>query len=778
MFKNRFLISVLFIILNNSYPQNSLNLKNDNVQLKEDESITISVLKNDNIKDKSNLIIELSEKPQNGDVEIQGEQIIYTPSENFNGLDKFSYKVDTGMDSGTAQVKVNVNPVNDAPNGLSLNQYKIKENLLPGTIIGELLVKDPDSKEKFKFGLAKENRDDFKIENGKLLSKRKFDFEKEKSYEIMIQITDSGNEKFIGSVTVIIENQNEVPILSKSNESIISHPENGGKIVANLNVTDPDENQPSVKYKINKGDDGNHFKITRSGDLAFLRLPDYENPIDENKDNLYKVSFTAFDSKNDNLKVNGSVKIKVKDSKETEVLALDKRKFIAWTVDHQPYHIILEDAIKNYMSLKYLGANKQDKIEYGQDSHIKEMIATDQIIIVQKKDDNSQIHELWYGNGLDFTIIDREKIDWVLSQDIQKVLIEKDGYLTSDSETVFHKNEKDRLMAGYGSAFSVRHVNNFRMSLNSFSIRSNLMQYSSNMRVGNDLIGLPGKLAGASEIGVATQRSEFGLRVPVSFDFGSMNDYKNIDIISDEYIGLYARGNIDNIFETKTSLYSLIGFSFYPSSSKKLVTPQDISETSLSDISYWTNKEEKIESINILDSYALLATSVEVPVKLPSIGRLTASPGYHYLKVAHRLKDSSDEAEEDGIEMYERAFFNYTLSSDDSLVTWSSEPLTDQDTFTRLNSFFIRFDLTGQIGQKPKFVEKISYLDFINISKVPFYELSFQYISSLNSILKVNVNISDQVGLSVTKLDRNSDLKGNWMPPNNLWWSLNYRANF
>ena len=777
MFKNRFLISVLFIILNNSYPQNSLNLKNDNVQLKEDESITISVLKNDNIKDKSNLIIELSEKPQNGDVEIQGEQIIYTPSENFNGVDKFSYKVDTGMDSGTAQVKINVNPVNDAPNGISLKQNKIKENLSSGTIIGELLVEDPDTKEKFKFGLAKENRDDFKIENGKLLSKRKFDFEKEKSFDISIQITDSGNEKFIGAVSVIIENQNEAPIISKSNESIISHPENGGKIVANLNIIDPDENQPSVKYKINKGDDGNHFKITRSGDLAFLRLPDYENPIDENKDNLYKVSFTAFDSKNDKLKVNGAVKIKVKDSKETEVIALDKRKFIAWTVDHQPYHIILEDAIKNYMSLKYSGANKQDKIEDGQDSHIKEMTATDQIIIVQKKDDDSQIHELWYGNGLDFTIIDREKIDWVLSQDIQKVLIEKDGYLTSDSETVFHKNEKDRLMAGYGSAFSVRHINNFRMSLNSFSIRSNLLQYSSNMRVGNDLIGLPGKLAGASEIGIATQRSEFGLRVPISFDFGSIKDYKNSDIITDAYPGLYARGNIDNIFETKTSLYSLIGFSFYPSSSKKLLAPEDISETSLSDISYWTNKEEMIESVNILDSYALLATSVEVPVKLPFIGRLTASPGYHYLKVAHRLKDSSDEAKEDGIELYERAFFNYTLSADDSVVTWSSESLTDQDAYTRLNSFFIRFDLTGQIGQKPKFVEKISYLDFINISKVPFYELSFQYISSLNSILKVNVNISDQLGISITNLNRNTDLKGNWMP-DNLWWSLNYRANF
>ena len=38
-----------------------------------------------------------------------------------------------------------------------------------------------------------------------------------------------------------------------------------------------------------------------------------------------------------------------------------------------------------------------------------------------------------------FSIIDREKVDWVFSQDIQKVLIAKEEYLTSDSETVFHK---------------------------------------------------------------------------------------------------------------------------------------------------------------------------------------------------------------------------------------------------------------------------------------------------------------------------------------------------
>ena len=34
-----------------------------------------------------------------------------------------------------------------------------------------------------------------------------------------------------------------------------------------------------------------------------------------------------------------------------EVKSLDKRKYIAWTVDHMPYHILVEDAIIDYNTL-------------------------------------------------------------------------------------------------------------------------------------------------------------------------------------------------------------------------------------------------------------------------------------------------------------------------------------------------------------------------------------------------------------------------------------------
>ena len=761
---------LLIISLSAVYPQAGLKIKADNVQVQEDESVKINVLKNDSIEDKSNVAIEVISEPQKGSVQIEDNKILYTPNADVSGVDKFDYKVDNGLETGTAQVRVNINPVNDPPTGLSLSESSIKENAAAGTLIGKLKVEDADPDDKFKFGIAKDNRADFSLDGSNLLTKRPFDYEEEKSFTVAVQVTDSGGEKIVDNVTVTVENENEKPVLVSPKEATFNHPENAGKIVARINVEDPDENQSSVKFKLTKSEDKDHFKITRAGDLAFLREPDYENAVDANKDNVYTITYKAIDSKDDKLHVSGKVHVRVKDSEETEVIALDKRKFVAWTVDHQPYHILMEDAIQNYMSLKYTNGGDGDAIEDGGDTSIREMAPTDQIIIVQQKGNSEEIYEIWYGNGLDFSVIDREKVDWVFSQDIQKVLIAKEEYLTSDSETVFHENESERLMAGYGSTFAVWHANNFKMSLSSFSMRSNLIQYSSNMRVGNSLIGLPGLLAGSSELGVATQRSEFGVRVPFAFDFGT-GSYDNVDVVSSDYLGLFARGNIDNLFGTRTSLHGLIGFSFYPSSSGEMLYSLD----SLSSFADAQEILDKTENINILDSYALAATTVEVPVKLPSVGRITAAPGFHYLKIAHRLKDTRQEAIDNNQELYDRTFFNQILSGDG----WSEEQLNDEgDPFTRLSSFYIRFDVIGVIGEKPKFIERLSFMDFIQVSKVPFYEYSLQFISGLNTMHRFSLNVTDDIGLSISTLSKNSDLKGNWMPDSKFWFGLNYRANF
>ena len=742
-------IIFLFTFVGYANSQGGFKVNADNIQVQEDGEVSVDVLKNDKIVNKDNLLLEITVKPEKGMAVVQGDKILYTPNADVNGIDQFEYKVDIGTGTGTALVRVNINPVNDAPVGISLSETKIKENAPAGTAVGRINVDDPDQDDVFKFGLAKENRGDFSLDGSNLLTKKPFNYEQNKSFSIALQVTDSGGEKYVGNLDVDVENENEAPLLIGKKKLSFSHSENAGKIVSRLTVEDPDENQKSVKFKISKSADKQHFKITRSGDIAFLRDPDFEQPVDKDKNNVYEFSYTAHDSKDDKLFVSGDVVIEVKDAAETEVVALDKRKYIAWNVDHQPYHILMEDAIANYMKLKYVNSDDNSAVDDGYGTPIKEMDPTDQIIMVQEKGNTDEIHEIWYGNGLDFIVIDREKVDWIFSQDIQRVLIAKDEYLTSDSEMVFHESERDRLMAGYGTNFSVWHVNNFRMSLSSLSLRSNLLQYSSNMRVGNKLIGLPGALAGSGEVGVATHRSEFGLRVPVTFDFGT-GSYEGFDVFSADYLGLYARGNIDNLFETKTSMHGLIGFTFYPSSSGDKITSLDGLDPS---------QRESIEYVNILDSYALVATTVRVPVKLSFVGRLTASPGFHYMKVAHRFKTDNGE------ELYERTFYQ-------------NQDLNDGNSFTRLSSFYMSFDLVGQIGEKPRFIERLSFMDFVQLSKVPFYELSLQYISSLNMITSLNLNLTDDIGVSISSMSKNSSLKGNWMPETKFWFGLNYRANF
>ena len=737
-----------------------LELKNDNAQVDEDGSVTIKVLKNDGIKDKSNLILEIIEDPQFGTVKIEKNTIIYTPDTDKNGVDAFKYKADIGTASGSAQVKVSVNPINDPPEGITIDNNRIDENIPAGTIIGKLGVDDPDEKDSYQFSLSRDNKPDFSLDGSNLLSKRPFDFEEKNSYSVSIQVSDSEKESMVGTLEISIDDVNEAPVLVSKANMKVKHAEDAGKIVTRIKAQDLDSGQDNIKYKLEKGEDERVFKITSRGDLAFLKLPDFENPLDNDKNNIYKVNYKAIDSKDKKLSVSGTITVTLMDAVEKEIKPMDKRKFVAWTVDHQPYHILMEEAIESYIKMNYADDNTRETgIEEEDGTAIVEMGQTDQVIIVQQKGSGNEIHEIWYGNGLSYTVIDREKVDWVFSQDIQEVLIDRNQYLTSDSETVFHKDERERLMAGYGSQFSVWHTNNFRISLSSLSIRSNLLQYATNMRVGNPLIGLPGLLAGSSEFGIATQRSEFGFRVPFAFDL-TTSDYGSVDVPSADYLGLYARGNIDNLFSTRTNFHGLFGFTFYPSSTGAKLTSLDGLGSDLGNI------QDSTENLNILDSYALAATTVQVPLKLPFIGRLTASPGFHYMKVAHRLKDNRKQAISSGQDMYERTFYQNTDLNDEG------------NSFTRLNSFYIRFDLLGNIGEKPNLIEKVALFDFISLSSVPFYELSFQYISELNMITILKLNLSDDIGLSFTSLSRNSNLTGNWMPESKFWFGLNYRANF
>ena len=441
-----------------------------------------------------------------------------------------------------------------------------------------------------------------------------------------------------------------------------------------------------------------------------------------------------------------------------EVKSLDKRKYIAWTVDHMPYHILVEDAIIDYNTLNTL-ENPRVKKKKAMAPILKEMLAEDLLIIVQqKKSTKNEIHEIWYGNGLNFNIIPREIVDWVLSQDIQEALIEKDQYLNSPSDVVFFESENQRLLASYSSRFSLWKQHNFVLSTEELYLRSNLLQYSASIAFGNTLVGLPGTLFGSTTMGVGTRNSEIGIRFPAKINLLSFGDLKDNKLLR-EYLGLYSKVTIDNMFSTGASFHAQMGFSFFPRSS-----------TIASDTTFFSKNDiaSEDEFVNIIDMYALFAATFEAPVKIPAISRVTFTPGLHYMKVAHRTKDKDDK-------LFNRTFYGYDYNNNSYLRYGDGEKSS-----TKEFGLYGRIDLMTDVGKIPSFLQDVEFLDFININKVPLFEVSLQHITKLNTITSVAANINDNVSFSMTTYSGSKDgtVQGGWLPDSGVWFGIRYRSDF
>lgn len=114
---------------------------NDIVNINEDSSIDIKVLKNDTDVDSDELIIESITLPQNGYARIEKDKIFYIPNQNFHGTDNFTYTIsddNNGID--TVMVEVNVASINDNPVGKS-DFIEIKED---NSVIIDALENDID----------------------------------------------------------------------------------------------------------------------------------------------------------------------------------------------------------------------------------------------------------------------------------------------------------------------------------------------------------------------------------------------------------------------------------------------------------------------------------------------------------------------------------------------------------------------------------------------------------------------------------------------------------
>lgn len=89
------------------------------VTTNEDTASTFNVLTNDTFENPGRLVSSVTQ-PANGTVTFNANgTVTYTPRANYNGTDSFTYTVTSGGVTETTTVSLTVNPVNDAPTGLT-----------------------------------------------------------------------------------------------------------------------------------------------------------------------------------------------------------------------------------------------------------------------------------------------------------------------------------------------------------------------------------------------------------------------------------------------------------------------------------------------------------------------------------------------------------------------------------------------------------------------------------------------------------------------------------
>ncbi len=101
----------------------------------EDQSLNLVLKAIDG--DNDSLSYRIDSDPTHGTVTLDGDQVIYTPSDNYNGEDSFTFVANDGtIDSNTATVAITLTPVNDAPVAVNDSQTLDEDTSLTFDLIG------------------------------------------------------------------------------------------------------------------------------------------------------------------------------------------------------------------------------------------------------------------------------------------------------------------------------------------------------------------------------------------------------------------------------------------------------------------------------------------------------------------------------------------------------------------------------------------------------------------------------------------------------------------
>ncbi|NMM49178.1 cadherin domain-containing protein [Marinigracilibium pacificum] len=154
------------------------------------------------------------------------------------------------------------------PPVINTTAASIDENVPAGTEVVTVDVTDPDS-DSFLFKIIGGNTDGaFAIDNTGLITVANpaaIDFETNPFFDLVIEVKDKNGNKVEGTIRITVNNVNEPPSITGSDQSINENP-NAGFLLTTLTITDPEDNVTSVE--ITNGNIDNAFAIDQNGNIT------------------------------------------------------------------------------------------------------------------------------------------------------------------------------------------------------------------------------------------------------------------------------------------------------------------------------------------------------------------------------------------------------------------------------------------------------------------------------------------------------------------------------
>ena len=216
-------------------------------------------------------------------------------SDGNNVYDVTIQATDDGSNTASLPVTVTVREVNEGPEVTGRTGFTISENQdLAGATYTAIDPEDPGGV-MIRWSLTGRDAGDFAIdENGQVTFRNTPDYERpadsgrDNVYEVTVRASDGRNYGHL-EVTVTVEDVNEPPVVTGTDT--FTFRENDTATLHTFRATDPEGSH--VTWSVS-GRDGGHFAIYQ-GMLTLKRIPNFENPVDDDGDNVYEVAVVARD---------------------------------------------------------------------------------------------------------------------------------------------------------------------------------------------------------------------------------------------------------------------------------------------------------------------------------------------------------------------------------------------------------------------------------------------------------------------------------------------------